>query len=232
LGKLIKIEAGLEEGVEVAPFDLQAWHRDEQRIVGVPIAEGEDSVVLRRKATLSPGTILGEALTEVGRAYGVLKLRQLKDLTPAGKRMLEYAIRQDFSDAVEDDEARFCSEVVARSLQFARVSISPNELANIGDLGPVPSAVRHLDDHWTKEATTGASTAITSKLRDLRGDWDRRGMGILKHAVELIRNGGNQALIVEALQCAFERGLQDDLQRLEAIRELEPSVLTSIRQGI
>ena len=74
LGRLMKIEAGKESGVEPNPFDFVAYRNGERRMVGIPIEPAENVCVLRRKEALDDGTIRGEALWEAGRAYSVPKL--------------------------------------------------------------------------------------------------------------------------------------------------------------
>ena len=231
LGRLVKIEAGKESGVELNPFDFVAYRNGKRRMVGIPIEPSENVCVLRRKKPLDNGTIRGEALWEAGRAYSVPKLLELPDLPQMQRRRFERKLGQmQAPDADDVREGRFCSEVAAKVLQLRKTIVSPNTLANAPELEPVMDSVVDLDRDWMEAGSDTSVATIGAKLDQVR-------VGLAEFGLSELRAAAGRMLATEpsltqaqeagAIEASISSAIRDALQILNSVEELEPSVLAS-----
>jgi hypothetical protein len=231
LGRLVKIEAGKESGVELNPFDFVAYRSGERRIVGIPIEPTENVCVLRRKHPLDEGTIRGEALWEAGRAYSVPKLLELPDLPQTQRRLLERKLGQMQAHGSEDvREARFCSEVAAKVLQLPKTIVSPNTLANAPELEPVIEAIVDLNGDWTEAGSDASLATIGAMLAQVRVGLAELGLSELRAAAGRIlatEPSLTQAQEAGAIESRIGGAIDDAIRILNSVEELEPSVLAS-----
>ncbi len=231
LGRLVKIEAGKESGVELNPFDFVAYRRGERRIVGIPIEPGENVCVLRRKQPLDDGTIRGEALWEAGRAYSVPKLLELPDLPQIQRKLLERKLGQMQSPDLNGvNEGRFCSEVAAKVLQLAETIVSPNTLADAPELEPVIEAIVDLDRDWTEVGSDTAVATIGAMLDQVRVGLAEFGLSELRAAAGRILSAApslTQAQEADEIESSISGAIHDAIRILNSVAELEPSVLAS-----
>lgn len=225
LGRLVRIEAGKQSGVEINAFPLVGFRRGGERVVGMLIDPDEDLAVFRKRTTVDEGEVIGEAIWEGGRRYSVAKLLDLKDLKPAVRDRLAGRVTRASG---EESEARFCSEVVARILGLGTTNVSPNALRTAPEVIEVDGAVLELGQGWTREGTETANEAVDSKVREIElGTAKLLANDVTEEVAQIRKGSGTTTEAASRLQEAYSAKLRDQLQALEAIRMLEPTILTT-----
>jgi hypothetical protein len=228
LGRLVKIEAGKREGVVLTPFDLSAYRCGSERVVGVPVTEG-DVKVMRRKNGLDVATIRAVALLEAGRNYSLAKTLDLPDLAADAREMLTSKLRG--RRAAPDPEGRICSEVAARVLDLADKVVSPNALADADELQEVEDALMVLDGCWVPDPTWTATNVLDEKVAAIE-------LGLAKRAIDLAvqgaatimreaseRRAATQEAVVDQLDATFKAELKRSILLLLDIEKLEGTIL-------
>jgi hypothetical protein len=224
LGKLVKIEAeNVDSGVVVNPFNIEAWRRGEERVVGV-LVEGE--LIVLRKIEIDLGTVTGEALWESGRHYSLRKLLALHDLLPRHRERIERLLENQPTTADDDSEGRFCSEVAARILRLPHKNLSPNQLAASSGLQQVTGAIADLGDDWIAEPVETARDTVAALVSELRLGLAKRAIDQATKMVERLKaESTSQTSAVAELDGVLTEEISDAIQVLKQIRALEPTVL-------
>ncbi len=148
LGRLVKIEAGKCNGVEICLFDLEFWQKDETTLMGFLI--NGDAVVRRLLKPPEVADIVSRALGEAGRGYATAdEIGKLRDLNNYAHRFMSLWRANSVAPADGQLERRFCSEIAAEILGLQTTMISPNALALLNGLLTVSDAVVP-EDGWKK----------------------------------------------------------------------------------
>lgn len=222
IGKLVKIEAGLGEGVVCRPFELSAYRRGDRRVVGVPITG--DMVVMRRKREVDVGELQGRALLEAGRFYHIANALDLSDLSPEMRDKLTETLRG--RRGVPDPEKRICSEVIAHILSLADRKVSPNGLATAPELDAIEDSITELENDWTIDPTDTATDVLAEKVSEIEPGLARRAMDRAIEAVAPVKRG--EATVDEAadqLAAVFDEELRRSVGLMRDITKLEPTIL-------
>lgn len=223
LGKLVKIEAGKDDGVVIAPFDLAAHNRDGERLVGMPLDSG-DTLVLRHRERCDISMLDGEALWEAGHAYDLHRALDLPDLAPHARTKLEKWLSRRGAEPVLD--GRTCAEVAARILDLPTTNVSPNALAAAAQLEVVEGTIVPLDDTWTPERVDTAVNSLASFVSEVEIGLAREIMGAAGDLVGDIKNETiSHAAAGDRLAHCADGKLRDAIESLLKIRALENSIL-------
>jgi hypothetical protein len=228
LGRLIKIEAGKHEGVVLTHFDFSAFRCGSERIVGVPVTDG-DMKVMRRKHGLDLATIRAAALLEAGRNYCLVKSLSLPDLAAAPRKMLTSKLRG--RRASPDPQGRICSEVAARVLDLAEKVVSPNALADADELQEIQDALIKLDGDWVPDPTWTATNVLGEKVAAIELGLAKRAMELAVQGVATIRRESSerraaaQEAVVDQLEATLEAELRRSISLLLDIEKLEATIL-------
>ncbi|MGX7924956.1 hypothetical protein ACWPMX_00095 [Tsuneonella sp. HG094] len=230
LGKLVRIEAGKDDGVVIAPFELAAYNRDGERLVGQPL-ESADALVRRRRDRLDIGTLDGNALWEAGRAYDLHRAIDLPDLAPRARDQLVRLLARRGSEP--DPEGRICSEVAARILELPAKNASPNALADAEQLELVEGAIVQVDDTWTPERVNTAAGSLASLVDEVELGLAHDIMGLADDlAAQIKRETISKAAAGDRLTSNVDGKLRDAIGALLEIRALENSTLQKETQRI
>lgn len=221
LGRLIKIEAGLHDGVVCSPFECKAFRRGEQLLIGQPLDDGDAIVVMRRKQAIASHEIKARALLEAGRRYSPAKAFDLTDLTKQARVVLEARLRG--SRRIPDREGRICSEVVAEVLQLPETIVSPNALASSTELQEVKDIILDVGD-WS-ELPVRLDTDLVTKVAAIETGLARRAMKAAQDATEPVRRGEVPVAAAAAvLEEILDRDLRRSLKLLMEIEDLEAGI--------
>ncbi|MBD8736848.1 hypothetical protein [Sphingomonas sp. CFBP 13706] len=230
LGKLVRIEAGKDDGVVIAPFDLAAYNRNGERVVGLPL-ESADALVLRRRERLDLGTLDGRALWEAGRAYDLHRALDLPDLVPRARDQLVKLLA--WQGAEPNPDGRTCSEVAARILDLPAKNVSPNALVGVEQLKVVEGAIVPVDDTWTPERVNTAAGSLASLVAGVEVGLARDIMGLADGlAAEIKAETISEAAAGDRLTSHADGKLRDAIVALLGIRELENSILHEETQRV
>jgi hypothetical protein len=230
LGKLVRIEAGKDNGVVISPFELAAYHRDGERLVGMPLGSG-DTLVLRRRNRLDIGMLDGTALWEAGRTYDLHRALDLPDLAPQARDRLRKLLA--WQAAEPDPEGRTCSEVAARILDLPAKNVSPNTLAYAEQLEVVKDAIVPVDGTWTPEGVNTAVRSLASLVADVELGLARDIMGLAGDlAQEIKKETISKAAAGDCLTRHVDGKLREAIGSLLGIRALEKSILHEETQRV
>ncbi len=229
LGRLVRLEAGIDDGVTINTFELQRFSRLQESFVGFALEADNNIIVRRRKNCIDEGSLLGEALWEAGRAYSMAKLADLPDLTDKGRRILGRYIR---GSGYSNPEDRFCSEVVANILRLESSNISPNGLASHDLLYNFDSAIRDLNEDWQSALVCDAQ--IKDFLARFSLGHAERALqcgNVLADRLREVPTEEREALIAqiaEQLDHAITGDIRNALEAINKVTALEAEVFSSI----
>jgi hypothetical protein len=139
LGRLARIEAGLDNGVEITGFDLDHWRKGDDELVGF---HASGAKVLRLRSPPDTSHIISRAMAEAGRPYASPEqIERMFALTASGEKAIGIWKSRLPPTYPRTLAGRYCSQVAAAILGLENIDVSPDDLSTSGELIPVKNAV-------------------------------------------------------------------------------------------